>query len=78
MAPLLAYLEGTGEDFHMLVMPDHPTPLAIRTHTADPIPYILFKSEDKKCENRIYSEASAKATGVYQPFGHLLMEALLR
>ena len=78
VAPLLAYLESTGEDFHMLVMPDHPTPLAIRTHTADPIPYILFKSEEKKCENRIYSEASAKATGVYQPFGHLLMEALLR
>ncbi len=78
VAPLLSYLEGTDEDFHMLVMPDHPTPLAIRTHTADPIPYILFKSEDKKCENRIYSEASAKATGIYQPFGHLLMETLLK
>ncbi len=78
-APVLEYLDASGEDYHVLVMPDHPTPLAIRTHTSDPIPYILFRSE--KCDNsqtRIYSENEARATGIYQPLGHLLMNELLK
>lgn len=79
VAPILAYLEEKGEAYHMLVMPDHPTPLAIRTHTSDPIPYILFRSENKEDHpHRIYSEASARATGIVQPLGHLLMEQLLK
>lgn len=77
-APILNYLEESGEPYHVLVMPDHPTPLDIRTHTADPIPYILFCSEaETKGAERIYSEAAAKATGIYRPMGHLLMNRLL-
>ncbi|MEE1014346.1 MAG: cofactor-independent phosphoglycerate mutase [Clostridia bacterium] len=78
VAPVLNYLKESGEDYHMLVMPDHPTPLAIKTHTSDPIPYILFSSEaplEKK--ERIYSEAAARETGIYQPLGHLLIQKLL-
>ena len=78
VAPVLDYLKESGEDYHMLVMPDHPTPLAIKTHTSDPIPYILFCSEaplEKK--ERIYSEATARETGIYQPLGHLLIQKLL-
>lgn len=78
VAPVLDYLKESGEDYHMLVMPDHPTPLAIKTHTSDPIPYILFRSEaplEKK--ERIYSEAAARETGLYQPLGHLLIQKLL-
>ncbi|MBO5364865.1 MAG: phosphoglycerate mutase, partial [Clostridia bacterium] len=79
VAPLLAYFKETGEDYHMLIMPDHPTPLAIRTHTSDPIPYILYKSEaEENHENRPYTEAVAEATGIVQPHAHLLMEQLLR
>ena len=78
VAPILSYLEETGEEYHMLVMPDHPTPLAIKTHTSDPIPYILFRSEEKNAlENRRYTEQDAKETGIYQPFGHLLIQKLL-
>lgn len=78
VAPILEYLDGTGEPYHMLVMPDHPTPLAIRTHTADPIPYILFRSENRQTgQERVYSEAAAKATGIYQPLGYMLMESML-
>lgn len=78
VAPVLDYLKESGEDYHMLVMPDHPTPLAIKTHTSDPIPYILFRSEaplEKK--EHIYSEATARETGIYQPLGHLLIQKLL-
>lgn len=78
VAPVLEYLEGIEEDYHVLIMPDHPTPLAIKTHTSDAIPYILFKSKDRnESANRIYSEAEAKETGIYEPYGYLLMQKLL-
>ena len=41
-------MEAAGEDFRMLVLPDHPTPVAIRTHVSDPVPYMLYDSTDKK------------------------------
>lgn len=78
VAPIVSYLESTGEDFSMLLMPDHPTPLAIRTHTSDPVPYILYRSnacgEDKKTS---YTEANAKGTGVVVEHGYTLMSKLL-
>ncbi len=78
VAPILSYLKETGEDYHILIMPDHPTPLAIKTHTSDPIPYILYFSESEKTfEERRYTEAYAKETGIYQPHGHLLIQKLL-
>lgn len=78
VAPVLSYLDGIQEPYHILIMPDHPTPLAIRTHTSDPIPYILYQSEAPQAHSpRSYCEESAKATGLYQPYGHLLMDRLL-
>jgi 2,3-bisphosphoglycerate-independent phosphoglycerate mutase len=78
VAPIVAYLEEAGEDYSMLLMPDHPTPLAIRTHTSDPVPYILYRSnaccEDK---NTSYTEANAKATGIVVEHGYTLMSKLL-
>jgi len=78
VSPIVNYLESTGEDFSMLLMPDHPTPLAIRTHTSDPVPYILYRSnacsEDK---NTSYTEANAKATGIVVEHGYTLMSKLL-
>lgn len=78
VAPILGYLEAAGEDFSMLLMPDHPTPLAIRTHTSDPVPYILYRSnacgEDK---NTSYTEENAKNGGVVTEYGHTLMSRLL-
>ncbi len=79
VAPLQAYLEESGEDYHILIMPDHPTPLAIRTHTSDPIPYLLFCSERPEIhETRRYTENDAAATGIVQPMGHLLIQQLLQ
>ncbi len=79
VAPLIAYLKECGEDYHILVMPDHPTPLALRTHTSDPVPYLLYKSEaEENHEARSYTEAMADATGIVEPHAHLLMEELLK
>lgn len=79
VAPVVEYLKNSGEDYHILVMPDHPTPLAIRTHTSDPIPYIIYRSEKEENHGeRVYTEKAATETGIYRPEGHLLMNELLK
>ena len=78
VAPIVAALRADGEDFAMLIMPDHPTPLAIRTHTSDPVPYIIYRSGN--CTNgsvRIYSEKEAAKTGIVTEHGYTLMNKLL-
>ncbi len=78
VAPILDYLQDSGEEFSMLLMPDHPTPLAIRTHTSDPVPYILYKSDvcgEGKATS--YTEENAKATGIVTEHGYTLMSRLL-
>ena len=70
-------LEKAGEDYRMLILPDHPTPVAIRTHTSDPVPYVLY---DSRCPGKGtdgYSEKAAAATGNFEPMGYLLMEQLI-
>ena len=78
VAPILEYLKESGEEFSMLLMPDHPTPLAIRTHTSDPVPYILYRSDaDVKNTSLTYTEANAKSTGIVVDNGYTLMKRLL-
>ncbi len=77
VAPVENYLRESGEDFNMLIMPDHPTPLSIRTHTSDPIPYILYRSGKEIKNDRIYSEAEAKKTGIFKPEAFRLINELL-
>lgn len=75
---LLPALQESGEPFSILLMPDHPTPLAIRTHTSEPVPFVLYRSdrEDGSPADR-YTEKLASATGIYVPEGHLMMQKLL-
>lgn len=70
-------LAKMGEDYRMLVMPDHPTPLAIRTHSSDPVPYLLFDSTKEMNGQPEYSEAAGKASGIYVENGYELMNHLL-
>lgn len=77
IGPIKAAMEAAGEDFRMLVLPDHPTPLRIRTHSADPVPYILYDSTRQRKKLARYSEREAAATGIFEPQGHKLMEKLL-
>jgi len=71
-------MEEAGEDFRMLVLPDHPTPLRIRTHSSDPVPYVLYDSTMQRKTMKRYSEAEAMATGIFEPQGHKLMERFLQ
>lgn len=73
-----AALDASGEDYRMLIVPDHATPIAIRTHNSDPVPYILYDSRHQAKRIARYTEAEAAATGIYQPNGHLMMDKLLQ
>ena len=49
--PIVEGLREAGEDFRMVILPDHPTPICIRTHTGDSVPYLLYdstKEQDRK------------------------------
>ena len=79
VGPLLKGLEETGEDYSILVMPDHPTPISIKTHISDPIPYLLYCSTDVTDSGiDTYTEQTGKSTGVYVEPGYLLMQQLLK
>ena len=74
--PLFEYLEGCGEDYAILVLPDHPTPLSIRTHSAEPVPFALYRNGD--CAGRAirYTENDAKTTGLFEPVGYRLIDRM--
>ncbi|MCC8102804.1 MAG: cofactor-independent phosphoglycerate mutase [Clostridiales bacterium] len=69
-------LDASGEPYRMLVMPDHPTPIRIRTHTSDPIPYLLYDSTKSLGEGALYCERTAKESGIFRPEGYKLMDVL--
>jgi 2,3-bisphosphoglycerate-independent phosphoglycerate mutase len=77
IGPIQEAMDASGEDYRMLVLPDHPTPIRIRTHTSQPVPYMIFDSRYrlKKCAR--YSEAEAATTGVAFPEGYRLMDHFL-
>ena len=77
IAPICKAMEAAGEDYRMLILPDHPTPIRIRTHSADPVPYILYDSTRERKSLAKYSEAEAMATGIFEPQGCKLIDKLL-
>ncbi len=56
-------LRQSGADFRMLVMPDHPTPIRCRTHTSDPVPYLLYDSTEERDHSWLYNEEEAGKSG---------------
>jgi 2,3-bisphosphoglycerate-independent phosphoglycerate mutase len=77
IAPIKKAMEEAGEDFRMLVLPDHPNPLRYRTHTGDPVPYVLYDSITQRKAVAHYTEKEAAATGNFVPMGHMLLDQLL-
>lgn len=75
LTPIVEYLREAGEDFRVLVVPDHRTPLAIRTHSADPVPYVIYDSRKEQPEDksRQFNEKSG-AMGQYFDSGYELAD----
>ncbi|MBR3825786.1 MAG: cofactor-independent phosphoglycerate mutase [Lachnospiraceae bacterium] len=77
IGPMVEKLEQAGVDFRMLVLPDHPTPIRVRTHTSENVPYMLYDSTAKQENGWNYNEAEALMSGNLEPVGHKLIEKLL-
>lgn len=75
--PVSEALDKAGEDYRMLIMPDHPTPICVRTHTSNPVPYMLYDSTDIKNGTYDYTEECGKASGLFMANGHEMMTYLL-
>ena len=77
LKPVYEYLRATSEDFKILVLPDHPTPLEIRTHSREPVPFFLYDSRRDASGVTTYSEATAAETGLYISDGFTLLERVI-
>jgi len=65
-------------DYRILLMPDHPTAIALKTHVSDPVPFVLFSAEAPQNNGNVgYNEKDAVATGIVVKKAHRLMEALI-
>lgn len=77
LAPIYAYLKETNTKFKILVLPDHPTPLSVRTHVSDPVPYFMFDSTKTVDNTYAFNEDGAKKSGVFIESGVELMKRFL-
>ena len=78
IGPIYERMKELGEDFRMLVMPDHPTPISTRTHSSDPVPYMLYDSTKEEEHTWKYNEKEAKESGNYIGEGYTLIRELFR
>ena len=69
-------LRKSGEPFRVIVTPDHPTPIRLRTHVAKPVPYLLYDSTEELDRTWNYNEAEAEASKNYVANGHQLIDKL--
>ena len=69
-------LDASGEDYRMLILPDHPTPIKVRTHVAEPVPYLLYDSTAPKEHTWHYNEEEAAKSGNTVAHGWDMMKYL--
>ena len=68
LGPVFEYLKSTKEDFAVLVMPDHRTPIVLLTHSSEPVPFVMYSTKTKLGENNKYNEKAAEESGVYYKY----------
>lgn len=79
LGPILSRLPEIASDFKVLVMPDHPTPLTLKTHVADPVPFVIYQHLKKAGQYSIevLTEQTAAATGLVINEGYRLMDRFI-
>ncbi len=71
-------LEARGIEYRMLIMPDHPTPIRLKDHVSDPVPYVIYDSRKTDGGSGLtYTEENGKKTGIYIEKGYTLMDKFL-
>lgn len=77
VGPVVEKMKESGEDFRLLVLPDHPTPISKRTHTSDSVPYLIYDSTIQRENEYAYTEEDARKSGNFVAEGHKLMDKFL-
>ncbi len=75
--PLIDKLDSANTPYKILIMPDHPTPIRYRTHTSDPVPYLIYNSEKELNKTWNYNEKEAKKSGTFIEQGYTLMKKFI-
>ena len=78
IAPVMDYLEGCDEDYAVLLMPDHPTPISLLTHTGAPVPFAIYRKGEDRGGRERFTEAEATATGFFVEHGFELMDMMMK
>jgi 2,3-bisphosphoglycerate-independent phosphoglycerate mutase len=78
VAPIVNAMEAAGETYRILILPDHPNPVCYRTHTPDPVPYLLYDSMNKNGCGCAYSERIGRESGIFEPEGYKLLNRFLK
>lgn len=76
IGPTARMLEEAGYSFRMLILPDHPTPVRLRTHTDEPVPYLLFDNQEAVSGMAAYNEKTGEETGIMEEDGYTLITHL--
>lgn len=74
---VLKGLSEIGEDYKIMILPDHPTPIVTQTHASDPVPYVIYHKNNEKQGVSTVNEETAKATGVFLENGPDIMKKFL-
>ncbi len=77
VGPVLQRLQGEGDEWRILILPDHPTPCALRTHTAEPVPFAIAGKRIEALVSEPFNEETAAASDLHIPRGCELMEYFL-
>lgn len=77
VGPIFEEMSKRGERFKLLITPDHPTPLSVRTHVSDPVPFVMYDSGKNAAGIETYNEGLVKTTRVYYPSGVDMFKAFL-
>ena len=77
VAPVVEALDRAGEDYRILVLPDHPTPIRCRTHTSDPVPFVLFDSTKTYDQGCAFTEKTARGSDICIERGYELIQKLI-
>lgn len=77
LAPVYDYLMSTDEDFRIMILPDHPTPIRLRTHTINPVPFMIYTSDKAYDGVDNFCEESAAQKELYVENGYTLMDMLI-
>ncbi len=75
--PLVKKMNESGDEYRILILPDHPTPICVRTHTGRPIPYLLYDSRKQLGCFEAYTEIVGEQSGILKKDGYMLMDILL-